>query len=184
MTVPLLIGIDGERAMSQTTGNYVGISEPANEMYGKILSIPDRLIRDYYVFLSDIPLADVEALIEESPRDAKRKLAREIVSMYHSPDAAGSAEHEFDRIHVHHDRPTDVPQVALNRELLKDGDRIWIVDLLQASGLVASRGEAKRLIQQGGIKVNDQRVDSVDFDLPFEAPMLVQVGKRSFVELT
>ena len=183
MTVPLLIGLDGERAMSQTTGNYVGISEAPNEMYGKLLSIPDSLLRDYYIYLTDVELADIESLIEESPRDAKRRLAREIVSMYHDTDAAKSAELEFDRIHIHHDRPTDIPQLSLDRALLKDDGTIWVIDLLQASGLVSSRGEAKRLIQQGGVRVNEEKVDSPDLDLPFAAPMLVQVGKRSFVEL-
>ena len=184
MTVPLLIGLDGERAMSQTTGNYVGISEPANEMYGKLLSIPDALIAQYFDRLTDVPLDDeLERTIEASPRDAKRRLAREIIGMYHSPDAAGSAESEFDRIHIHHDRPTEIAQVSLDRSLLKDGGTIWIVNLLQASGLVKSRGEARRLIQQGGVKVNEEKVDSQEIDVPFDPPVLVQVGKRSFVEL-
>jgi len=183
MTVPLLIGLDGERAMSQTTGNYVGINEPPNEAYGKLLSIPDALIRDYFLYLTDIDLDEVDKLIVDSPRDAKRKLAREIVTMYHDADAAGSAEREFDRIHVRHERPSDVPHVTLDRSLVKDDGTIWIIDLLQASGLVGSRGEAKRLIQQGGVKVNDSKLDSPDADLPFSAPMLVQVGKRSFADV-
>jgi tyrosyl-tRNA synthetase len=184
LTVPLLIGLDGERAMSQTTGNYVGISEPANEMYGKILSIPDTLIAQYFDKLTDVLLdADLEAAIGASPRNAKRRLAREIVAMYHTPDAAGSAEAEFDRIHIQHERPTDIPQVELDRSLLKEDGAIWVVDLVQASGLVSSRGEAKRLIRQGGVKVNEARIDSQDLDIPFEPPLLVQIGKRSFVEL-
>jgi len=184
MTVPLLIGLDGERAMSQTTGNYVGISEEPAEMYGKLLSIPDSLIRQYFDWLTDVALdGDLEQLILDAPRDAKRRLAREIVAMYHDAAAAESAEAAFDRIHVHHERPTDVPQVELDRSLLKDGGTIWIVDLLQASGLVASRGEAKRLIQQGGVKINEKKIDSQDLDVPFDPPVLVQVGKRLFVEL-
>jgi len=184
MTVPLLIGLDGERAMSQTTGNYVGISEEPNEIYGKLLSIPDALIRPYFDWLTDAEFdEDLERSIADAPRDAKRRLAREIVAMYHSPDAAGLAENEFDRIHVHHERPTDVPQVELDRSLLKGDGTVWIVDLLQASGLVTSRGEAKRLIQQGGVQVNEEKVDSQDLDVPFDPPVLVQVGKRSFVEL-
>jgi len=152
-------------------------------MYGKILSIPDALIEPYYTFLTDVPLADVAAEILSSPRDAKRRLARTLVSKYHGANAAGTAEEEFDRIHVHHERPSEVERVALDRALLKEGGAIWIVDLLQASGLVSSRGEAKRLIQQGGVRVNDQRIDSPDLDVRFEPPMLVQVGKRWFAEL-
>jgi len=184
MTVPLLIGLDGERAMSQTTGNYVGINEPANEMYGKLLSIPDALIAQYFDKLTDVPFDDeLKDAIEASPRDAKRMLARTIVTMYHDGPAAEAAEAEFDRIHVHHERPTEIPQIKLDRSLLKENGTIWIVDLLQASGLVGSRGETKRLIQQGGVKVNEEKIDSQDLDLPFDPPILVQVGKRSFVEL-
>ena len=184
MTVPLLIGLDGERAMSQTTGNYVGISEEPAEMYGKLLSIPDALIRPYFDWLTDVTIDDeIERSISDAPRDAKRRLAQEIVAMYHDAAAAKAAEAAFDRIHVHHERPTDVPRIELDRSLLKDDGTIWIVDLLQASGLVASRGEAKRLIQQGGVKVNEEKVDSQDLDMPFDPPVLLQVGKRSFAEL-
>jgi len=180
MTVPLLIGLDGERAMSQTTGNYVGISESPEEMYGKILSIPDGMTGSYYASLTDVaPPADIDV----KPRDAKRALAREIVSMYHGAEAAEAAEGEFDRIHIHHERPTEVPRVELDRSRLKDDGTIWIIDLLQASGLVESRGKAKRLIQQGGVRVNEEKVDSQDLDIPFDPPVLVQVGKRSFVEI-
>ena len=184
MTVPLLIGLDGERAMSQTTGNYVGISEPANEMYGKLLSIPDTLIGPYFDWLTDVDLDDdLRNAIEASPRDAKRRLAREIVAMYHSPDAAGSAENEFDRIHVRHERPSEIDRISLDRSLVKEGGTIWVIDLLQASGLVSSRGEAKRLIAQGGVQINENRIDSQEIDVSFEPPILIQVGKRSFVEL-
>jgi len=180
LTVPLLIGLDGERAMSQTTGNYVGLNEAASEMYGKVLSIPDALIHSYFVFLTDIDPANVAGL---APRDAKRKLARELVTMYHSTEAAVAAEEEFDRIHIRHERPTDVSQVSLDRAFLKNGGAIWIIDLLQASGLVESRSQAKRLIQQGGVKINDEKTLSADVDIPFEPPMMLQVGKRAFVEL-
>ncbi len=184
MTVPLLIGLDGERAMSQTTGNYVGIVELPNEMYGKLLSIPDTLIAQYFDRLTDVPLDDgLKSEIEGSPRNAKRRLAREIIGMYHSPNAAEAAEREFDRIHIQHERPSEIPQVELDRSLLKDDGSIWIIDLLQASGLVGSRGEAKRLIQQGGVKVNEEKIDSQDLDVPFNPPVLIQVGKRSFAEL-
>ncbi len=180
MTVPLLIGLDGERAMSQTTGNYVGISESPEEMYGKLLSIPDSLIEPYFIYLTD---CEPPSGLADAPRDAKRRLAREIVSMYHKADAAASAEAEFDRIHIRHERPSEVPQVTLDRSLLKEDGTIWIIDLLQASGLVASRGEAKRMITQGGVQVNEEKITSQDLDIPFTPPVLLQVGKRAFAEL-
>lgn len=180
LTVPLLIGIDGERAMSQTTGNYVGLNEPASEMYGKVLSIPDALIDSYYIFLTDI---DPQSVANLPPRDSKRRLARELVTMYHSAEAAEQAQAEFDRIHIHHERPTDVVQVTLDRALLKEGSTVWIIDLLQASGMVESRSQAKRLIQQGGVRINDAKAVSVEADVPFDPPILVQVGKRGFAEI-
>ncbi len=183
MTVPLLVGIDGERAMSQTVGNYVGIGEPPDVMYGKVLSIPDSLTGSYYTSLTDIPDEEASRDIASSPRDAKRRLARTLVGVYHGADAAAAAEAEFDKIHIHHERPTDVPQKTLDRSQLKQDGTIWIVDLLQASGLVQSRSEAKRVIQQGGVRVNEERIDSPDADVRFSSPTLVQVGKRSFVEL-
>jgi tyrosyl-tRNA synthetase len=183
MTVPLLVGLDGERAMSQSTGNYVGIGESAKEMYGKLLSIPDTLTGAYYEFLTDVPRSDAEDAIKSSPRDAKRRLARALVTKYHSAAAAAEAEAEFDRVHVLHERPADVPQKALDRSRLKADGTIWVIDLLEASGLVKSRGEAKRVIDQGGVRVNEQRIESPDVDLPFAPPVLVQVGKRAFVEL-
>lgn len=182
LTVPLLIGTDGVRSMSQTVGNYVGISESPSEMYGKILSIPDDLLREYFFQVSDIDMAEIESLVESSPRDAKRRLALEIVAHYHDKNAALAAQEEFDRIHIQHERPTDVPQVKIDRALLKDGGRIWVISLLQQSGLVKSRGEAKRLIAQGGVRINEERITSPDLELPFIPPMLIQVGKRSFVE--
>jgi tyrosyl-tRNA synthetase len=103
--------------------------------------------------------------------------------MYHGAEPAAAAEAEFDRIHVHHERPSDVAQKTLDRSQLKPGETIGIVDLLQASGLVQSRSDAKRVIQQGGVRVNEERIDSPDADVHFTPPMLVQVGKRSFVEL-
>ncbi len=182
LTVPLLIGTDGERSMSQTTGNYVGIGEEPGEMYGKILSIPDNLLYEYFYQLTDVVVEDVQPMLKDAPRDAKRALAREIVSIYHDKDAAVAAQEEFDRVHIQHERPSEVPQVQIDRALIKEGGTIWIVDLLQASNLAKSRGEAKRLIAQGGVKINEERISSADLDLPFEPPILIQVGKRFFAE--
>ena len=180
LTVPLLIGTDGVRSMSQTVGNYVGIDEPPNEIFGKLMAIPDELIRDYFFYLTDVP---TEELSELSPRDAKRRLAWELVALYHDRGAADAARDEFDRVHIHRERPSEIAQVRVDRARVKDDGTIWIVDLLEASGLVHSRAEAKRLIQQGGVRVNEEPVTSVDLDLRFEPPLLIQVGKRSFVEM-
>jgi len=179
LTVPLLIGIDGVRSMSQTAGNYVGVSERPGEMFGKLLAIPDELVEDYFFYLTDVSYETVAGL---SPRDAKRRLASEIVVMYHGEEAAIRAQDEFDRVHIRHERPSEVSKVAIDRSLVKEDGLIWVVDLLQASGMVTSRAEAKRLIAQGGVRINDKRVATADLDLLFEPPLLIQVGKRSFAE--
>ena len=179
LTVPLLIGIDGVRSMSQTAGNYVGVSERPGEMFGKLLAIPDELVQDYFFYLTDVSYETVASL---SPRDAKRKLASEIVVMYHGEEAAIRAQDEFDRVHIRHERPSEVSKVAIDRSLVKEDGLIWVVDLLQASGMVTSRAEAKRLITQGGVRINGKRVATADLDLLFEPPLLIQVGKRSFAE--
>jgi len=179
LTVPLLIGIDGVRSMSQTSGNYVGVSERPGEMFGKLLAIPDELVQDYFFYLTDVCYETVASL---SPRDAKRKLASEIVVMYHGEEAAIRAQDEFDRVHIRHERPSKVSKVAIDRSLVKEDGLIWVVDLLQASGMVTSRAEARRLITQGGVRINDKRVATADLDLLFDPPLLIQVGKRSFAE--
>ena len=138
------------------------------------------MIEPYFVYLTD---CEPPSGLADAPRDAKRQLAREIVAMYHDADAAASAEAEFDRIHIRHERPSDVPQVTLDRSLVKENGTVWILDLLQASGLVSSRGEAKRMIAQGGVQVNEEKITSQDLDIPFAPPALIQVGKRSFAEL-
>lgn len=179
LTVPLLIGIDGVRSMSQTAGNYIGVSERPGEMFGKLLAIPDELVQDYFFYLTDVSYQTVAGL---SPRDAKRRLASEIVVMYHGEEAAIRAQDEFDRVHIRHERPSEVSKVVIDRSLVKKDGLIWVVDLLQASGMVTSRAEAKRLITQGGVRINDKRVATADLDLLFEPPLLIQVGKRSFAE--
>jgi tyrosyl-tRNA synthetase len=168
--------------MSQTVGNYVGVAEQPSEMYGKILSIPDELLSEYFFQLTDLKTTEYQTLIDSSPRDAKRLLARTIVTQYHDIDAANAAEQEFDRIHIQHERPSEIDKVKIARELLKDGNRIWVITLLEASGLVKSRGEAKRLISQGGVRINNERILSADLEISFDPPMLIQVGKRLFVE--
>jgi tyrosyl-tRNA synthetase len=180
LTVPLLIGTDGVRSMSQTVGNYVGIDESPNEMFGKLMAISDQLIHDYFFYLTDVSREEVAGL---SPRDAKRRLAWEIIKMYHDGEAADGARDEFDRIHIHRERPSEIPQMPIDRQLVKKDGTIWVIDLLHASGLVRSRAEAKRLVLQGGVRVNDVSITSIDLDLFFNPPVLVQVGKRAFVEV-
>jgi tyrosyl-tRNA synthetase len=176
--VPILVGTDGVQKMSKSFNNYIAVQEEPKEMFGKLMSIPDGATGPYFDALTHVP----DEQRESSPRDRKRQLAREVVKEFHSAEAADAAQVEFDRVFVQHERPSDVPRVSIDRALLKEGGTIWVVDLLEASGLVTSRAEAKRLIAQGGVKIGGERVAREDLDVPFAPPLLIQVGKRAFAE--
>ncbi|NLA59089.1 MAG: tyrosine--tRNA ligase, partial [Firmicutes bacterium] len=170
---PILIGLDGKEKMSKSLGNYIGINEPPYDMYGKTMSIPDELMMLYFELITDIPTAELQAMEQKMqrgelhPMEAKRRLAREIVTRFHSAEAAQEAEAEFDRVFKENQIPEDIPEVVLTREDLENG-RIWIVRLLVKAGLVKSNGEGRRLIQQSGVRINGEVVDDVDLDWPAE----------------
>jgi len=176
--VPILVGTDGVQKMSKSFNNYIAVQEAPKDMFGKVMSIPDEATGPYFDGLTNVR----EEGRESSPRERKRQLAWEVVKEFHSAEAADAAREEFDRVFVRHERPSEVRRVKIDRALVKPDGTIFVVDLLQASGLVTSRAEAKRLIAQGGVRVNDQPIRSADLDLPFRPPLLLQVGKRSFVE--
>jgi len=173
LTMPLLTGLDGEQKMSKSYGNAIGVSEPPGEMYGKTLSIPDALLGQWYTLLlgRDVP-ADL------SPRDAKRALAREIVTRFHGAAAAAEAEAGFDRVFIAHEIPEDVPVVVL------DGDPVHLPELL-SSAFGGSRSEARRKLQQGGVKLDGERLSAEPLDLPASAlnGRVLQLGKRQFARL-
>jgi tyrosyl-tRNA synthetase len=181
MTMPLLIGTDGAAAMSQSRGNYIGISEPPGEIYGKVMSLPDELMEQYYTLLTDIPWEEVKGL---HPKACKMKLARALVSAFYNEEAARRAEEEFERVFSRGERPKDVPKVMISRSELKPDGTIRIVDLLEASGLVKSRSEARRLIEQGAVELDGTKIDSVDADVRLKDSMLLRVGKHRFAEFS
>lgn len=186
--MPLLVGLDGVQKMSKSLDNYVGINEPPAEMYGKIMSIPDSVMPAYYELATDIPVGEVRQITRSlaegglHPRDAKRLLARRIVAMYHGDPAAEQAEKAFDRVFKEHGVPEDVPVQHLRPEMLSDG-KIWLVRLLTEAGLAASSGEARRLISQGGVKINGQTVTEIETEVVPADGDVLQVGKRRFVRL-
>lgn len=179
--VPLLPGTDG-RKMSKTFGNTVDLSMSPEDMYGKLMSISDEMLMDYLTLVTDVPdeeLAQIETDLRAgtvNPRDVKMRLAREVVGYIHSPEAAARAEEEFVRVFQRRELPTDMPEFTVPPEGLN------IVDLMVQAGTTASKSEARRLIQQGGVRLGDAPVDSVDLIVePREA--VLQVGKRRFVRL-
>jgi tyrosyl-tRNA synthetase len=153
LMMPLLVGTDGVQKMSKSLGNYIGINEKPAEMYGKTMSIPDAVMLNYYELATEVPQGEI-AKIKEGlengtlhPRDAKRRLAREIVALYHGNQAALDAEEEFDRVFKDHAAPEEMPEVVIPREELSPEGKIWAVKLLVRAGLAPSNGEARRLIR-------------------------------------
>lgn len=184
ITMPLLEGTDGVQKMSKSLGNYIGIDEPPREVFGKIMSISDELMWRYYELLSDRPSSEVQAWKDQcqtgqmNPKDAKVALAEEIVGRFHSPEAARRAAEEFDLIFREGGLPDEVPAV----EVPWEGERMWLPKLLVAAGAASSSSEAQRLITQGAVSVDGERVTDAALELPPppNAPYLIKVGKKRF----
>ena len=176
LTCPMILGIDGKQ-MSKTSGNCIWIEDSPNQMFGKIMSIPDNLIFDYLKLLTRLPLNGIEKMKKLNPRDAKAKLAKEIVAIYHSQKAALLAEKEFERVFKEKKLPTKIPGVKIKEEKLN------ILDFLVKTKLASSKSEAKRLIFQKGVKINKEVQGNWRKMIDIKKGMLIQVGKRRFVRL-
>jgi len=182
LTTPLIEGLDGAQKMSKSLGNYIGVAEPPQEMFGKAMSIPDHLMQKYFTLLTDIGEAEVKKLLAGHPRDAKAVLARSLVRDYHGAEGAERASREFDRIFKQGGLPDDIPQVAIPREALTDG-AILLPNAMARAGLCNSSSEARRLIQGGGVRLDGQKVS--DPKLPLSSgSWLLQAGKRKVARVT
>ena len=184
LTMPILPGTDGVQKMSKSLNNYIGITESPKEIYGKTLSIPDKLIHDYFTLLTHVSekeIGSIKKQLEEgvNPRDLKRRLARELVAVYYDVATARRAEEEFDRIFVRKEVPDQVEEFHLKNH----DKKINIVALLTETQLVPSRGGARRLVEQGGVSVNGERVKSVDQEVELGQDLVVRVGKRRFMKI-
>ncbi len=179
ITMPLLEGTDGIQKMSKSFGNYIGITESARDMFGKIMSVSDRLMWKYYELLTDISLREISDMKDNMhPMDAKAKLAREIVTTYHSKKEAEKAEKEFERVFKAGGVPEDI-KIYTTR-----GDqKVWIVELLEKQNLVSSRSEARRLIRQGAVKIDGNRVSDENLKFNPKNNSVIQVGKRRFLKI-
>jgi len=183
LTMPILVGTDGHMRMSKTTGNTIGIDEPPHEMYGKVMSLPDHVMLNYYRLVTRFrpdEITDVEAGLVNGdlhPMEAKMRLAREIVSRYHGAGVAAQAEAHFRRVFQRGDLPAEIPVFRPGRP------QVNVVDLLVEAGLAPSKSQARRLIDQGGVRVDGEPVDKIDLVLQIEEGIVVQVGKRRFVQL-
>ncbi|MFH0917396.1 MAG: tyrosine--tRNA ligase [bacterium] len=190
LTVPLLVGTDGEQKMSKTYDNYIGVNDPPDEMFGKVMSIPDALMVAYHSLLTGAGRREVEALergLQDGsyhPAQAKRDLAEKLVGLYHSSAAAAQARAHFDRVFKEKERPEVLPEAAIPAEAVRDG-RVWLPRLLSALGLASSNGEAKRLVEQGGVRLDDTVLEDPGAEFAPETlrGAVLQVGKRKFVRL-
>ncbi len=181
ITLPLLVGLDGEKKMSKSLGNYIGVAEAPNEMFGKVMSISDELMWDWYDLLSFRPLAEIAQLKQEvaggrNPRDVKILLAKEIIARFHSEADADAAEQEFINRFQKGAMPEEMPEFTFEGE-------IGLANLLKEAGLVESTSEAIRSAQQGGVKINGEKLDDVRCNAA-KGTHVYQVGKRKFARVT
>ncbi|MBN2226708.1 MAG: tyrosine--tRNA ligase [candidate division Zixibacteria bacterium] len=185
LTLPILVGVDGHQRMSKSIGNYIGIDEPPGEIFGKVMSIPDSLIYSYYELATDISskqLAGIKAKLDDAsvnPMEIKKELAGELVRMYYDGDVAERAQKEFTRVFSDGKMPDEMPEFDCKAY----GEQVWIVQLLTDSRLVASRGEARRLIRGGGVTIDGEKYADENGTVRLKNGMLVKVGKRRFLKL-
>lgn len=182
--MPLLEGLDGVEKMSKSKHNYIGINEHPNDMYGKTMSLPDSLMKKYIHLATDLELEEKKQLIKDletgavHPRDAKMLLAKTIVRMYHGEKAAEAAEHSFKTVFQENSLPDDIPSVQWEGE-----KTIAIVDLLVTLKLLSSKSEARRMIQNGGVRIDGEKITDVHAKAEIRENMIIQVGKRKFLKL-
>lgn len=181
VTVPILVGTDGKIKMSKSENNYIGVKEAASEIYGKIMSVPDHCLINYFELttsLSPEEIKKIEKTLQqgENPRNIKMRLAREIVTIYHSAQAAEQAEEQFIKVFSQRDLPDQIETIIVEPGSYK------IQDLLSKYKLVNSKSEARRLIEGGGVKINQQKISDLNLELDLSQETLIQAGKRKFIK--
>jgi len=185
LTMPILVGTDGVEKMSKSLDNYIGICETPKEMYGRTLSIPDSLIYDYFLLATDSSAEELGSLKKDldgkavNPRNIKRRLARKLVAMYHSEESSAAAEEEFDRIFIRKDVPDEVAEFQYE---VANGN-VGIIQLLSDTKLAASKGEARRLVEQGGVSIDGVKVADINAHIKLLKPVIVKVGPRRFLKV-
>ncbi len=185
LTMPLIVGTDGVEKMSKSYNNYIGISDSPQDIFGKTLSIPDNLIFNYYELATDISnkeLIEIKNKLSDSsvnPRDLKRSLAKTLVKMYHSKQAADEAEVEFDKIFINKEIPDDIPEFIFEKGI----EEIGILDLIVKVNFAPSKGEARRLVIQGGVIVDGEKIVDIAAKINLKKESILKVGKRKFIKI-
>jgi len=188
LVMPLLVGTDGKQKMSKSLDNYIGVTESPSDMFGKIMRIPDQQMGNYFELLTNLPEAEIVSCLDpatSSPRDTKEKLAKTIITEFHCAKAAEDAAAEFKRVHAGAGGgglPDEVPEVAVPAEML-DGGKIVPLDLITHCGFAQSRGDARRLVSQKGIKLNGKPIGDAQVPIQVKSGDVLQRGKRQFARL-
>jgi len=175
IVTPLLVGTDGAMKMSKSKGNYIAVTDPPggqNGMFGKVMKLPDALMDSYYTLLTDIPSDEFRALIQSNPRDAKVRLAKEIISWFHGADAARAAEDEWNRIHEGNGIPDDTPEITVGAAPLKPGP------LLVKAGLASSNSEAIRKIKEGAVEIDGRKLVDPQKEIAISHPVVARLGRK------
>ncbi|MEW6051012.1 MAG: tyrosine--tRNA ligase [Candidatus Zixiibacteriota bacterium] len=197
LTLPVLLGLDGERRMSKSLGNYIGVDESPKEIFGKVMSIPDSLIYDYFLLVTEVSddrLAEIKAQLgrtDVNPMTIKKELGETLVDMYHPPGAGRKAREEFERVFSQKQLPDDIQQVSQSQlaSMGLDGDRLLLVHLLTKTGLTKTNSEGRRLIEGGGVSVADQRITDPNHELLLATELgrsdsvIIKAGKRRFLKI-
>ena len=182
LTLPLIEGTDGINKMSKSYDNYIAFNDSPENMYGKVLSIPDELMIKYYSLVTNISykeIKDYEFNLKSekvTPRDLKRKLAREIVSIYYDDKLSSYAEENFDKIFVKKSIPDNIPEIHID-------SNVRIVELVKNAKLVESNSEIRRLIKQGAVKINNKSVDDINYSVSCDVETIIKIGKRKFLKV-
>lgn len=185
LTMPLLVGLDGKMKMSKSYENYIGIMESPRKMFGKVMSIPDTLIESYFELVLCYTKSQMALINKElkdtgtNPRDVKFRLAREIATMYHSKEDAVYAAVEFDKVFKMKELPDEIDEFSID----SSENPIWIVKLLTRTKMASSSSDARRLIQQGGVEIQEEKITDSNAEISISEPFILRVGKRRFLKI-
>lgn len=191
LTLPILVGLDGEAKMSKSLGNYIGIEESPQQIFGKAMSIPDNLIYSYFELATDVTLEELEKIKQRlaqpdiNPMLVKKELGEHLVDMYNQPGSGKQAREEFERVFSQKELPDDIPEMTVTqlKELGIDTGTISVVQLMAKAGLAKSNSDARNLIDGGGVYLNGERVTDTTYSFAFTTEIILKVGKRRFLRL-
>jgi tyrosyl-tRNA synthetase len=181
--MPLLVGLDGVQKMSKSLGNYIGVSEPPKEIFGKVMRITDDMMRTYYELTTDVPMEAVDRLLSGHPMEAKKHLAQTLVSMYHGEAAGEEARREFERVFSQREIPEEMPEVTVPADELTGSGRIWIARLLTLAGMAGGTREARRLVEGGGVTLDHEKITDPTAEVAVKTGAVLRVGRRRFARL-